>query len=210
MNASSTEIVYYLRPDKIAADRCLESMLIGLQALCFQQVFRFTGETHEDPNCPIVIEGKSSGYELHFMSAKALDLLDAGSTISVIPLHLKARDAKQAVSEQPARHSIRRFVDDFFATYAMVFFEQHKEVFRDTFGKGKPSSWPPCSRLLWLARNSHAHNGEIGAYASSLPLRWRELYLADAGNNRLAENISGPDYLLLCWDALEEVTTNRL
>ena len=173
VNASSTEIVYYLRPDEIAADRCLESMLIGLQALCFQQVFRVTGETHQDPNRPIVIEGKSSGYELQFMSAKALDLVDAGLAISAIPLHLKAQDGKKEVPQQPERLSIKRFVDDFFATYAMVFFEQHKGAFRDAFGKAEPSSWPPCSRLLRLARNSHAHDGVVGACAASWPLQWR-------------------------------------
>lgn len=51
------EIIYHPQPEKVAADHSLESMLIGLQALCFQAVFNQTGQIHEDPNQPIVIEG---------------------------------------------------------------------------------------------------------------------------------------------------------
>ena len=91
----------------------------------------------------------------------------------------------------------------------MVFYEQHKDLFFEAYGKSAASSWPPCSRLLRLVRVNFAHNGAVRDFSKYLPLDWRELRLPEGALNSLVDQLTGPDYLLLCLDAMDELTEQQ-
>lgn len=201
----TAEIIYYPQPEKITADHSLESMLIGLQALCFQTVFNQTGQIHEDPNQPIVIEGRSSGFEMAFISAKALDLVTAGLSLSAVPLNFRSCRSDGTQNPQTGNTAIKRYVNSFFATYAMAFYEQHKQLFWERYGRKNSSRWPVCARLLWMIRNHHAHNGDLRQWTEALPMYWRALSLVDGSSAALTNHFAGPDYFILCRDTLDEL-----
>lgn len=203
---STEEIIYHPQPEKVAADYSLESMLIGLQALCFQAVFNQTGLIHEDPNQPIVIEGRSSGFEMAFMSANALDLVTAGLPLGAIPLRFRPCRANGSRNSQTGNTAIKRYVNGFFATYTMTFYEQHKHLFCERYGKQNKTAWPVRARLLWMIRNHHAHNGNLRQGTEALPIYWRALSLVDGSCATLTDHFAGPDYFILCRDALDELS----
>lgn len=140
-----------------------------------------------------------------FISAKALDLLTAGLPLGAIPLRFRPCRTNGSQIPQTGNAAIKRYVDGFFATYAMTFYEQHKHLFCVHYGKQNKAAWPVSARLLWMIRNYHAHNGDLRQWTAALPIHWRALSLVDGSYATLTDHFAGPDYFILCRDTLDEL-----